>query len=222
MVQQRKGRMNPFIWVAIGLAVVLGGVAVAIALTSSKSSTVSSTQGTVPKSAKLLPATRPTATTPPAPTPTTQPISQQQAAALSGLLAQSASDRAAIVAAVADVNNCGDLYSDETTLDDAYSSRESLLSQLQNLNLGLLAGGSQLSTYLTNAWQASAAADQSYANWASDELNSGCTVDDDSDLNYQNAESSDDQSTANKTSFAAAWNPVATSYGLPTVTASGI
>jgi hypothetical protein len=124
------------------------------------------------------------------------------------------------VAAVADIGDCGDLYGDETTLDDAYSSRESLLSQLQSLDLAALPDGSQLNTYLTNAWQASASSDQSYANWAADELSTGCTVNDRSDVNYQNAQITDGQSTQNKTNFAAAWNPIASSYGLPTVTAS--
>jgi hypothetical protein len=219
MVQQRKGRDNPFIWIGIGLAVVLGGVAVAVALTSSKSPTasVSPTQVTVnqPTSTSQTSAS----TTSP---PTSQPLIEQQATALSGLLGQSANDRAAIVGAVADIGNCGYLYRDETTLNDAYGSRESLLGQLQSLDLSLLPGGSQLNTYLTNSWRASASSDHSYANWASDELNSGCTVNDHSDVNYQNAQVSDGQSTANKSSFAAAWNPIASSYGLPTVTASSI
>jgi len=217
MVQKRKGRGNPLLWVAIGLAVVLGVVAVALALTSSKSSTASTsrTKVTVHHSVQT---TQPTVS--PTSPPTTQPLDEQRASALSGLLGQSANDRAAIVAAVADIGNCGDLYSDQTTLDDAYSSRESLLTQLQSLDLAVLPGGSQLNTYLTNAWQASASSDQSYANWATDESNSGCTVNDHSDVNYQNAQVSDGQSTQNKTSFAAAWDPIATSYGLPTVTAS--
>jgi hypothetical protein len=217
VVPNRKGRSNPLIWIALGLAVLLGVVAVALALTSSKSSTASAshTQVTVHHSAQT---TQPT--TPPTSPPTTQALDQQQASALSGLLGQSANDRAAIVAAVADIGDCGDLYGDETTLNDAYSSRESLLTQLQSLDLSALPGGSQLNTYLTNAWQASASSDQSYANWAADELNAGCTVNDRSDINYQNAQVSDGQSTQNKTNFAAAWNPIASSYGLPTVTAS--
>jgi hypothetical protein len=64
------------------------------------------------------------------------------------------------------------------------------------------------------------ASDQSYAAWATDEINNGCTVNDDSDLNCQNAQPSDGLSTANKTSFAALWNPVASQYNVPTVTQS--
>ena len=126
------------------------------------------------------------------------------------------------MAAVADIASCGNLSGDETTLNDAHTSRESLLSQLQSEDLSALPGGSQLDTYLTNAWQASASSDQSYANWASDQMASGCTVNDDADVNFQNAQVSDGQSTTNKTSFATLWNPIASSYGLPTVTASSI
>ena len=218
---QRKGRINPFVWVGIGLAVVLGCAAVAIALTASKSpsasSQISHTQATTSRPSQ----SRQPSTTVASPS-TTQPLAQQQATELSGLLGQSANDRAAIVGAVADIANCGNLSSDETTLNDAYTSRDSLLSQLQSLDLSSLPGGSQLNTYLTNAWQASASSDQSYANWASDLATSGCTVNDDSDVNFQNAQVSDGQSTASKTSFAALWNPIASSYGLPTVTASSI
>jgi hypothetical protein len=218
---QRKGRINPFVWVGIGLAVVLGGVAVAIALTSSKSPSASS-----PISHTQATTNRPSQSTQPSTTltspSTTQPLTQEHATELSGLLSQSANDRSAIVGAVADIANCGDFSTDETTLSDAYASRESLLSQLQSLDLAALPGGSQLNTYLTNAWQDSASSDQSYAKWASDLMTSGCTVNDDSDVNFQNAQVSDGQSTANKTSFAALWNPIASSYGLPTVTASSI
>ena len=218
---QRKGRLNPLVWVGIGLAVVLGGAAVAIALTASKSPSASS-----PVSHTQATTSRPPRSTQPPTTAisssSTQPLAQQQATELSGLLSQSANDRAAIVGAVADIASCGNLSGDQTTLTNAHTSRESLLSQLQSLDLSALPGGSQLDTYLTNAWQASASSDQSYANWASDQMTSGCTVNDDSDVNFENAQVSDGQSTTNKTSFAALWNPVASSYGLPTVTASSI
>jgi hypothetical protein len=63
--QTRKGRINPFVWFGIGLAVLLGGGAVAIALSShSHSGTTSTTQATVNISQQT---TQPIATT-------TQPI----------------------------------------------------------------------------------------------------------------------------------------------------
>jgi hypothetical protein len=154
--------------------------------------------------------------------PTTQPGTQAEATQLSGLLTQSGNDRSAIVAAVSSIANCGDLQGAENTLNSSASNRQSLLGQLQGLNLSQLPNSTQLVQYLTAAWNSSIASDQSYAGWAGDEINNGCTNNDTSDANYQNAQVSDSQSTANKTSFAALWNPIATSYNLPTVSQSDI
>ncbi len=105
---------------------------------------------------------------------------------------------------------------------DAANSRQNLLNNLSSLNLSILPGGPQLSQALAGAWTNSKASDDSYANWANDELNNGCTPNDTSDPNYQDAQSSDAQSTTDKTAFANLWNPIATQYGLPTVTPTSI
>jgi hypothetical protein len=143
---------------------------------------------------------------------------QAQASALSALLTESANDRSDIVQAVSAIANCGDLSSAENTLNMSSTSRQSLLTQIQGMSLNGLPNSSQLTIYLIAAWQNSLSSDQSYARWAADELNSGCSDNDTSDANYQAAQTTDAQSTSNKSSFAALWNPVATSYGLPTVT----
>ncbi len=209
--QTRKGHMSPFVWLGIGLAVLLGGGAVAIALSShSHSGSASTTQATVNSPHQT---TQPIATTLP-----TQPLAQQQATQLSGLLTQSANDRSAINAAVSSIGNCGNLIGAQTALTASATSRQSLLNQLQRTNLTALPGSGQLTQFLTAAWNNSEASDQSYANWASDEISRGCSPNDTADLNYQNAQVSDGQSTSNKTSFAALWNPIAATYNLPTVT----
>jgi hypothetical protein len=171
-----------------------------------------------------------TATTPPSPVPPSStststssttaavPIAKQEATTLSDLLVQSASDRTAIVNAVSSISSCQNLSGDAQTLVDAANSRQNLLNGLEGLNLSTLPSGSQLSQALAGAWTNSKASDQSYADWAGDELNNGCTINDTSDPNYQNAQSSDSQSTTEKTMFTNLWNPIATQYGLPTVT----
>ncbi len=138
----------------------------------------------------------------------------QAAAQVAALLAQSVSDRGAVVQAVSDVSGCGpSLAGDEQTFSAAASSRASLLSQLSGvpgastLPAGLLGD-------LSGAWQSSAAADQDFAGWAQDELANGCTPDDTADPDYQAASGPDDNATADKQAFAAAWNPVAERYGL--------
>jgi hypothetical protein len=210
--------VNPFIWVGIGLAVILAGAAVAISLTSSHphDASANGTHKTVHRPRPTSQVVLQTTTT----TSTTQPLAQGQAVALSGLLTQSANDRSAIDSAVSDIANCGDLEGDESTLEAAASSRQSLLNQLQDLNITSLPNSAQLTQYLTAAWTNSMGSDQSYSEWAQDESNDfdGCTVDDYSDLNYMNAQTTDAQSTSAKSSFANLWNSIAATYNLPSVT----
>ena len=144
-------------------------------------------------------------------------LAQSQAAALSGLLSQSSSDRAATIAATASIASCGDLLTAESTLDASANSRQALLGQLQALNLSAIPNGTQLTGFLTAAWTNSEASDRSYASWAADQISTGCTPNNTSDVNYQNAQGTDAQSTANKTSFASLWNTIAPTYNLPTV-----
>jgi hypothetical protein len=145
-----------------------------------------------------------------------QPPEQQAADSLSALLAQSVSDRSAIVSAVNDVNACGpNLSQDVQTFQNAATSRQTLLSQLANLPDSSALPASMLQA-LTSAWQASMQADQDYAGWAQDEVSQGCVPNDHSDSNYQAAGGPDGQATTGKKAFVSSWNPIATQYGLPT------
>jgi hypothetical protein len=150
-------------------------------------------------------------------TPTTS-TPQTEADQLSGLLTQSESDRAAIVAAVRDISNCGDLQNDQTTLDTSANNRQSLLSTLRGDTFSALPQGNPLVLYLIGSWDYSIASDQSYAQWAGDEMENGCTNGDTSDSNFENAQITDGESTNAKQHFVALWNPIATTYDLPTVT----
>jgi hypothetical protein len=67
---------------------------------------------------------------------------------------------------------------------------------------------------LTQAWQASIAADQAYAKWANDEITQGCVRNDTSDPGYQATGAPNGQATQNKDSFVILWNPIASAYGL--------
>jgi hypothetical protein len=144
------------------------------------------------------------------------PTSPEQAAqALSSLLAQSGTDRSAVVNAVSTVETCsGDLSQDETTFSQATSQRQALLSKL-----AALPGRSMLSAPmvqdLTLAWQASAQADQDFVKWTQDEIAQGCTTNDQSDPSFKAATAPDNEATKYKKAFAALWAPVASQYGLP-------
>ncbi len=157
--------------------------------------------------------TQPSTTTSSSVAPTGQ---LQEAQSLNGLLAQSSSDRQAITSATSDIQNCGNLSADVATLQSAAQSRQSLLTQLAQLNTSQLSNGSQLISSLTAAWQASLESDNSYAGWASDLEGGGCSGQ--ASTNYpswQAAQNFDATATATKSQFVALWNPIASTYGLP-------
>jgi hypothetical protein len=155
------------------------------------------------------------ASAPPSPSASASSSEQAAAQALAQLLASSASDRGAVVAAVSDVNSCGSgLSQDVQTFQQAAASRQQLVSQLSSLS-GVSALPAQMIQDLSGAWQASGQADQDFASWASDE-NATCTPDDSGDASYQAATEPDDQATTDKQAFVSLWNPIATQYGLTT------
>ncbi|MEU5278460.1 hypothetical protein AB0G87_18840 [Streptomyces asoensis] len=90
----------------------------------------------------------------------------QQAAELDKLLADSGSSRASVISAVADVKSCGNLGQAATDLRDAAKQRTDLVTRLSALKVDQLPDHAALTTALTKAWQASAAADEHYAAWA--------------------------------------------------------
>jgi hypothetical protein len=143
------------------------------------------------------------------------PVTERQAATtMATMLAQSVSERSAIISAAADVASCGShLASDQKVFTGAVSSRKALLTRLAVLP-GRAALPSALVSDLASAWQASVSADQGYARWAADESAKGCVRDDTSDPGYQAAQGPDGQATRAKTAFTAGWNPVAARYGL--------
>jgi hypothetical protein len=67
---------------------------------------------------------------------------------------------------------------------------------------------------LTQAWQASIAADQAYAKWAGDEIAQGCVANDTNDPGYQATVTPNTNATKYKTAFVSQWNPVASKYSL--------
>jgi hypothetical protein len=139
---------------------------------------------------------------------------QQAAASVAAMLSQSVSDRAAIGSAAADVGDCGpNLSSDPKVFDDAANSRQSLLARLSTMP-GRAALPSALIGDLTQAWQASVAADQAYARWANDEITQGCRANDTSDAGYRATVTPNANATKYKAAFVSGWNPIAAQYGL--------
>ncbi len=143
------------------------------------------------------------------------PARQQAAQDLAGLLAQSGTDRAAILQAFNAVADCSaGLSQDETIFSNAASSRQALLGKLAALQDHSALPAAMLQD-LTLAWQASAEADQDFASWTQDEISRGCSTDDQSDPSYQAAMAPDNEATKYKKAFVALWTPIANEYGLP-------
>ena len=157
-----------------------------------------------------------TAATGTTPSSSSQDAWRQAAVRLSGLLARSVTDRAAVIDAAADVRGCGpSLRLDARTFASAASSRQRLLSRL-----GSLPGRSLLPAVmlqdLTGAWQASAQVDTDLARWAEGKIARGCHLNSRSDARLRASYIPEGQATAGKQAFASLWNPVARRYGLTT------
>jgi hypothetical protein len=155
--------------------------------------------------------------TPKATAPAASNRAQLHAASLlAGLLAQSGTDRGAVIDAVVNVEDCGKaLTRDEATLARAAANRRSLLTRLGTLTDRSALPATMVSS-LTSAWQASAQADSDLAMWTADEIGHAChkkTVL--KDPHYQASLGPDNRATTQKQAFTALWNPMAKRDGLP-------
>jgi len=150
------------------------------------------------------------------PSTSSQDARRQAAVRLSGLLAQSVTDRTAVINAAADVRGCGpSLRQDARTFSRAASSRQRLLSRLGRLPGRSLLPAAMLQD-LTDAWQASAQVDTDLARWATDQIARGCHRNSRPDARLRASYVPEVQATAGKHGFASLWNPVARRYGLTT------
>ena len=151
-----------------------------------------------------------------APSTSSQDARRQAAVGLSGLLAQSVTDRAAVTHAAEDVRGCGpSLRQDARTFTRAASSRQHLLSRLESLP-GRSELPAALLQKLTTAWRASAQVDTDLARWATDTLAHHCHRNSQSNAGLRASYAPESQATAGKHAFARLWNPVAREYGLTT------
>jgi hypothetical protein len=150
------------------------------------------------------------------PSSSSQDARRQAAVRLSALLADSATDRAAVIDAAADVRGCGpSLRLDARAFASAASSRQRLLARLGSLPGRSLLPAAMLRD-LTSAWQASAQVDTDLARWADDTIARGCHPGSRSDARLRDSYVPEGQAMAGKQAFASLWNPVAKRYGLTT------
>ncbi|MBB0229733.1 hypothetical protein [Streptomyces calidiresistens] len=142
-----------------------------------------------------------------------------RAEALSELLGESVGSREAVVAAVGRIEECKKLKEAAETLRGAAGERTSQVMRLHGMSLDGLPEHRELSRALTEAWEASADADDRYADWALEVREDrrrmcrrGETRRTD---NTAEAERAGAEATAAKERAAELWNPIAREHGLP-------
>jgi hypothetical protein len=140
-------------------------------------------------------------------------------------LAESASIRPSIQAAIIQVQAClGRLSNAETALYQAISDRQIILQNLKTLSVSDLPNGARLVSTLTTAMQSSLDADNDYYAWMKDIAGSGgaCGSNPGQDSNYMKAENASAKATTSKDAFLAIWNAMAPRYGQQTYSDTGI
>ncbi|MDB1087148.1 hypothetical protein PJ985_06145, partial [Streptomyces sp. ACA25] len=143
---------------------------------------------------------------------------REQAEQLSELLADSSGSRETVIRAVGDVQECRNLDQAIEDLREAAGQREGLVTRLNALDVGALPGHAELAEALTEAWEASAEADEHFAVWGEEARDRkkvcrrGTARATDS---TGRAYLASGEATAAKERAAALWNPVAREHGLP-------
>ncbi|MGW0584477.1 hypothetical protein ACWD25_53275, partial [Streptomyces sp. NPDC002920] len=143
---------------------------------------------------------------------------KDQAVALDKLLADSGSSRASVISAVASVKTCDNLPQAAADLRDAAGQRTGLVTKLSGLSVDQLPDHAALTSALTKAWQASAAADNHYAAWADQVAGNkrkNCrkgAARTTAETQAGNRESG--TASARKAEAAKLWNAIAKTYGL--------
>ncbi|MFE3828191.1 hypothetical protein [Streptomyces sp. NPDC059092] len=159
------------------------------------------------------------ATSPPASEPAAQaapdPV-KTQAEALDKLLADSSSSRESVINAVNSIRTCDNLGQASTDLHAAAEQRRGLVTRLDALTVDKLPGHTELTSALTDAWEASASADDHYAAWAKQVgRKKGCK---DGQARVTSERSKGDRASGEATSAkkkaSGLWNGIATEHGL--------
>ncbi|WNF28776.1 hypothetical protein RI138_19150 [Streptomyces sp. C11-1] len=152
------------------------------------------------------------------PTPKEAPDpAKPQAEALDKLLADSNNSRAAVISAVEKIKSCKDLDRANTDLKGAAQQRRDLLTRLDGLTLDELPRHAELTSSLTRAWKASAAADEHYATWARQAKKNKNVCKGGQARTTKETASGNEQSgvaTQAKREASRLWNVIAAKYGL--------
>jgi len=146
---------------------------------------------------------------------------------LENILQQSTAGRSQVASLVSEVqNDCVvDPSNAASQIGAVVANRTSVLNQLAAMSQAPNAGAANLYSLLQQSLQSSINADTQYAAWMNDLYNDYYSIYDNceyggfiptSDPSFQMAQADDSNSTALKNQFVAAFNPVATEFGLAT------
>jgi flagellar basal body-associated protein FliL len=156
---------------------------------------------------------------------TVAPNPSQVANALNKLIQDSTAARTQVVNTVASIENCSaNLSSAASTLMQAVTIRQQVISTLQGLPVSGLVNGVAMRAALIEALNDSVQADHHFQDWlAGITANGGCT-NGKAPLgpDWQAGEASSNAASTAKQTFATLWNPVASTYGLPRVSSTTI
>ncbi len=218
---QRRRPFRPAYLIAVVAAAVLAAVAGAFVAT--KAGHVNNARPASASSAAVIP-------TPPVTSATTgsSPVAQSPGAAtmaaIGSDLARSASVRPTVQPAIDGVQSCSvSPQSGESTLQQAISTRQDILTSLQTLSPSGVPNGAQLISSLETAMQDSISADEGYQSWMVDFANAGnpCGSNPGQDSNYAAGQDASNAATIAKNDFLASWNPIAPQYGQQTYSVTG-
>lgn len=98
--------------------------------------------------------------------PAAEDPAKPQAVELDKLLADSNNSRETVIGAVEKIKECKDLDQAASDLKGAAQQRRDLVTRLKGVAIDQLPDNAALASSLTRAWEASASADEHYANWA--------------------------------------------------------
>ncbi|WP_203835625.1 hypothetical protein [Winogradskya humida] len=171
--------------------------------------------------------TDPESTTDPASTPTARSNESEaepllQARAIDRLLGRSRVSRDKLNSAIDRVGRCTGLGGAVDDLQAVGRERRAQIAEVRGADLSALPDGELLRSRLVTALQFSLDADAAYVEWAEPTLAGTCANTAARKSAYARGRSASDQAGAAKQDFLAAWNPIATSLGVPARDRQGI
>ncbi|NJP98210.1 hypothetical protein HCN51_53815 [Nonomuraea sp. FMUSA5-5] len=145
-------------------------------------------------------------------TPKTTTSARRQAEAIEELLSNSSSARAGLSDALAAAGRCDP--KGLQAVRDITVSRRDQLALAKALDVSALKGGSRIKDALVDALDLSHDADIAFLAWAGRHAEKNCAGPAGSDRDYRRGLERSEAARKAKTRFAAAWRPVAQTYGL--------